>query len=258
MFVCKRKLVVLILTTVGAGACAPAAEEPSASSLRTSPRSAAEWQPWEPSAEYSGKSLAEWATELWRWSFSWTSCDVPLYDHDGSTCGAFQDENSPVFFFMPGMAPTHRTRCVVPADKAVLVPLTSYSTDNVGLPHDAERSIEELEDDAETILSTMSDLRLVVDEHEILDLERYVIEPTRYSYDLAPEPNWYTCYGVPGVVGPIDPAVFTGYFVLMPPASVGIHTIEYSGVVHVDTEFGQDQTLANHVISTFMVNSEER
>jgi hypothetical protein len=81
-----------------------------------------------------------------------------------------------------------------------------------------------------------------------------VIEPTRYTYELGPEPNILTCYGAEPFTGVVDPSFFSGYFVLMPPPPAGSHTLEYAGVGYLhNEEAGMPLATANHVRSSFSI-----
>lgn len=208
------------------------------------------WLPLSAGEVYAEKGLEQWAIGWARWSFSQTSC-VPAFslDRDGSSCELYQDPQSPVFFLAAGPPTTVRKRCKVPGDKALVVPLMTYSTDNAGRPEAEIKSEPELEAEAAAVKATMSGLRLVVDGREIRDLDGRGVGPTKFSYEVPPAPNWYSCLHRLDFTGSVEPAFITGYFVVLPPAPEGAHVLEYAGILHVDR-----QPVPNHVELAFEID----
>jgi hypothetical protein len=216
------------------------------------------WVAYEPTYAFEGKTLEQWAVEWARWEYANTTCDEPDVDEDGSKCGLYQPTGGPVFFLAGGTALTTRKKCVVPKNKALLLPLSAYMTDNTGVPQGSKWSTMELKAHAADAKSSMTDMHLVSDGVEASGLERYGIGPTQYTYDVPPEPNWFSCNGQPGVTGTIDPAVVAGYFVLMPAPNPGMHELEYAGVSFTypdNTWTGDKQTFSDHVKTTFVVDN---
>jgi hypothetical protein len=216
------------------------------------------WLPYDETYAFEGKMLDQWVVEWARWEYANTTCDAPDVDEDGFQCGLYQQPDSPVFFFAGGTALTTRTKCVVPAQRALVVPLFAYMTDNTGVPEDSPWSAAELASHAEAVMSTMTDMRLVADGIEIADPPRFAVGPLQYSYEVPPEPNWYSCNDQPGITGTIDPAVVAGYFAVMPPPTPGVHELEYSGVGRAysdNTWTGEQLPFSNHVKTTFVVDA---
>lgn len=210
------------------------------------------WEPVPSDGRYAGLTHAQWAIEWGRWAYAQTDCNFPDLDSDGSRCGAFQDRDGPAFFFAGGAPGTERTRCRVPADKVIVLPLALYMVDNAGVP-DAEQLTEsEMIEKAAGVLATMTELSLVIDGVEQGELESFAVEPTRFGNELPPEPNRYSCQNMPGVTGQVDPSVITGYFVVMPEPPPGTHELEYGGV----TYFGR-RAIANKVKTRFTVDAAE-
>jgi hypothetical protein len=208
----------------------------------------AAWTPVPAHQKYEDKSLSDLAIEWARWSYSNTSCASPDQDQDGSLCDYYQPRGENVFFFAGGSSGTARTKCRVPENKAIVVPLDVYMIDNGGVAESDQLSESEMRSEAERFMGTVADLRLVVDGEEVSDLEQHEVRPTRFAYELPLEPNWYSCNGQPGVTGTVDPAIVAGYFVVMPPPPIGRHTIEYAGVGRLG-----DETVTSHVKSAFEV-----
>jgi hypothetical protein len=189
------------------------------------------WAPLTANESFEGKTLAEWGVEYQRWKFSPTSCEMPLFDQDGSQCDLYQPPDGPFFL---DFSPTDRvrTKCRIPAGKAIIVPIMTVSNDNASV--DPPNSEKQLVDDAVSILDSMRDLALCVDGKSIEDLEDRKIEPTRFAYTLPPAPNYYSCTGRDGVEDrTIEPAFFAGYMAVFPPPAPGVHELQYAGVVTI-------------------------
>jgi hypothetical protein len=132
----------------------------------------------------------------------------------------------------------------------LVIPLAARMADNAGVPEADQLSEDELRAYAEQAHASMTDLLLVVDGKPVEDLASYAVHPTRFSYELPPEPNWYSCNQTPGVTGRVEPAFITGYFVVLPPPEPGAHTLEYGGVTRID---GAPDS--SHVRTTFTVQA---
>jgi hypothetical protein len=192
-----------------------------------------EWAPLAADEPYAGKTLAEWGVEYLRWRFSSTSCDLPMYDQDGSLCGLYQDSASAAFFFDYSPTKRLRTKCRVPAGKAIVVPIMSFSYDNVNV--EPPLSDDELFERTNEVLETMRDLKLRVDGKTVDDISERKIEPTKHDYTVPPAPNWFSCIGTHGVEGvTISPSYFSGYVAVFPPPEPGIHELQYAGVVSLE------------------------
>jgi hypothetical protein len=199
------------------------------------------------SEPFKGKTLEQWAIAWRQWAYSQTSCDSPHSDIDGSLCGLYQDEESPVFFFDFSPSDEPRTKCRVPAGKAIFVPIVSVSNDNAGVPEPVSNA--ELRSVVDEILPTMRDLKLVADGIEVLDLERGQVGTVEFSYYVPPEKNSYSCSGYEGVADvTVSPSYLAGYFALLAPPEPGEHTLDTSGVFTIP---GQDIELT--VSTTFTV-----
>ncbi|MET0390885.1 MAG: hypothetical protein ABW321_33235 [Polyangiales bacterium] len=215
------------------------------------PRIAQQWSPLSATDMFEGQPLQTWAVAWGRWWYAQTSCELVDRDPDGARCGEHQDPESPVFFLAGGDPGTTRTRCEVPADKAIVVPLAAFLTDNAGAAPSELRTDTELRVHAERVRTSMNQLELSVDGTDVESLENYAIGPTRFAYTLPPEPNWYSCNGVSGVTGHVDPAFIAGYFVVLPRPTAGRHDLVFGGVAHV----GEDRAETNHVETTLTVRA---
>jgi len=209
-----RNTLSLVVMLLGCGA-----DEPSAD--------ASIWEPYAATENIAGRSLDEWAVEWNRWTYAQTSCDSPWTDIDGSQCGLYQDEDSPVFFLTFAPSETPRSKCKLPSDKFIFVPVITVTVDNVG--EEPPLEAEELERDAMDGLESMRDQMLVVDGSSF-PMEEHVVAPIKHTALLPAAPNYYTCQGVEGYENlTLDPVYVAGYFALLPPPGPGKHTLSYAG-----------------------------
>ena len=187
-----------------------------------------DWKPLEPVVtEFAGKTLEEWGVEWSRWSYAQTSCDAPVIDEDGELCGLYQPEG-PAFFLALGAAGTVRTECRVPRDKALVVPLGIFSSDNAGVENPVDES--QLERAVAEVKNSMREFKLTADGTEITQLEERGFGPTRFSYRVPAAPNWYTCRGQNVADATVEPAFVGGYLAIFPSTPVGMHTLEYGSL----------------------------
>lgn len=205
--------------------------------------------PLDPNQEHFGRSYDEWGCAWWEWvtETPYTeACDFTVFDTDGSQCAAGQDPASDVFFLAGTVSGDSITRdkCSIPAGKTLLFPILNGMFDNAGLPPEQVQTVVQVEEAAADYLSAIdqASLFVTVDGEELVDLPTYDIGPVACPYELPPEPNFYTCAGLPGIVGLIDPAFATGYYVMLPPLDAGTHTIRFGGKTSPPNEFELDVT----------------
>lgn len=187
-----------------------------------------------PDEAYGGKSLEEWAVELMRWRYTWTStqCLNAENDRDGSRCAFNQPADSPVFFFASAEPAESaqdvvaRTRCQVPEGKALLVPISVFTDDDVG--SDQPRTPEQIEESVDETHETMRELILVADQNAVEELTRYSVGPSAFDYAIPAAPNWHTCAGIDAEDITVSNSYFAGYFALFEPPTPGKHRLEYA------------------------------
>jgi hypothetical protein len=188
-------------------------------------------EPLSPQQPHYGKSYAEWAAAWVQWVYQWpetTACPDPIADQSGSLCDFGQDPSSPVFFLTGNWGGvTRRTDCVVPADKALLVPIITTFQDNGAVPEANQKTDADLRESAIAEFQSVSEVHFVLDGHSLDTLGPYAIVAAPYEYTLPPEPNVFTCQGSPGVTGSYS-GYTSGYFVLLPPLAPGAHTLAFT------------------------------
>lgn len=208
-----------------------------------------DWPPLERDAIYEEKTIDEWVLEWAHWSLSQTNCESPVFDDDGSLCLLYQDPTSPVFFLAGGKYKTERTRCRLPAGKAILVPLTQFISNPEEIPADDWFTDAPPEERARQIQSSMGDLELRVDGFAVQELHAQSVGPLRFAHAFPPGKNYFACMERTfELEGTIDPLYIVGYFVLLPPPTVGRHRLEYGGSLsHPNYDY------VEQVSSTFIV-----
>jgi len=206
-------------------------------------------QTYEPGSSPFGKTYGEWAGAWWRYVYETLpdeSCFGPTTDPNGASCKLGQDLSSPVFFLAGNAGGTTlRDQCVVPADKALFFPLLSFTTDNGGVPEELQQTDEQMRASAEASNDDIDrdSLTVEVDGATLPSPEAYETGLFAYSYVLPPEPNFYSCGGVPGVTGEVSPAYGNGFFVMLRPLAAGSHRVRFAGrIVLEDGDFVLDVT----------------
>lgn len=199
-------------------------------------------KPLDPTASHYGKTYAEWNAAWWKWYFQLQEpsgaatnsklCVDPIQDPSGAQCQSGQDPNSPVFFLTGNFGGTSvRDQCAVPKGKAIFFPILNWEADNVGVAPGQVESAAGLkgECDATEKAVDVSSLKASVDCENIPHLDQYVSGQQSFTYTVPAEPNIYTCNGVTGISGVVQPAYAGGFSVLLPPLPPGKHTIHFSG-----------------------------
>jgi hypothetical protein len=185
---------------------------------------------------YDGRNLEDWAIEYARWSYSATSCENAQLDPDGSQCASYQPEDAKVFFFEHGTysanprAPAEKKDgCKVPSSaQAIFVPVAIFTQENAGLKKPL--SDDELLAKAVGIKSSMRDMYLSVDGQDV-PLSTYGIGPRRFSFQIPPAPNVYSCSDTPGVESlDVDPSFLVGYGAIVEVVQPGEHIFEYGSL----------------------------
>ncbi|HEV3189779.1 MAG TPA: hypothetical protein VGY54_04740 [Polyangiaceae bacterium] len=188
-------------------------------------------EPLDPQQPHYGKSYTEWAAAWVEWVYEWpetAACPDPIADTTGALCAFGQDPNSSVFFLggdWGGVA--RRPSCVAPAGKALFMPIyVGTFQDNGGVPATMVKTDAQLKASAAAELQPVRKILFSVDGNSV-SLGPYAIVAAPYQYTLPREPNIFTCQGSLGVTGTYS-GYASGYFVLLPPLSVGPHTIAFS------------------------------
>jgi hypothetical protein len=185
-------------------------------------------------ANAHGKSYGEWSAAWWQWAFSLPANGHPLFDETGADASAGQSGN---VWFLGGVfnATGSAVREIeIPAGTALLFPIINAECSTVESDPWFGSNESELRECVEGHISSYSNLSLEIDGESVSNLDQFNVISPLVSMNL-PEGN---ILGVPA--GPVQ-FVSGGIYVLIPPLSVGEHTIHFTGFSDVDN-FGVDIT----------------
>lgn len=200
-----------------------------------------------PQAAFRGQSYGDWSADWWRWCFGQPAVGHPLSDWTGADAAKGQTGN---VWFLGGFwwtndgAPPEGvpTRTIeIPTGTALFFPVVNGENNNVEVP---DATMDEIRASmAEWIESITEDqVYAYIDGKKVKDLTSY--RATAYEFDMyLPEGNFLDFWGIPFEEGVIDPVAADGIFLMVPPLSVGEHTIkfgaffDYNGDGDVDDEW---------------------
>jgi hypothetical protein len=189
----------------------------------------------DPTQAHYGQTYAQWSAAWWTWVYQLpetaNNCYIPFQDPTGTACAT--NQSGDVFFLAGTMGGTVvRDACVVPRGEAIFFPIITSTGDNAGLPPGSQFSDMQLQQYVQSAVDSvpLSSLSVEYDGAPITDLARFKTPVTQYSYMLPPEPNVYTCEGLTGVTGLVDPSYEAGYFIMLGPPAPGAHTLHFTAL----------------------------
>lgn len=183
-----------------------------------------------PNSRPGGLTYGEWNEEWWQWAFSMPIDDHPLYD----TADISEGQAGKVLFlgssFKSEQAPTGETITSVdreisisPGTK-VLIPLFNVEVSTI---EGYEGSEEEMQDQAGSFLDYVESITVLIDGKPVEDPEQYESPSPLFEIGPLPENNVLQDLGADAPAGSTGQAAANGYYLMLPPLSVGEHTIEY-------------------------------
>lgn len=179
-----------------------------------------------------GKSYPEWVVKWWRWSDSLTQ--DPNVIGDGSL------NQSGHVWFLGGLTFDHISNrsAVIPSGTALFLALETAdefniwedpSTHDNGFP---EVPASELLVDVHSIFDGASRISLKIDGRPVHDMDDFRFTAPLFSdyyLDVGPYAEYFGSLGAPYFPPqPVSPVAAEGYFVMIPPLSVGRHSIFYT------------------------------
>jgi hypothetical protein len=161
-----------------------------------------------------GLSYEDWTIKWWQWLLSMPIEINPMMDNTGERCEEGQG-SLPVFFLAgAGGAVVERT-CTVPAEKAILVPV---STVECSFAEQSGTNEQELHTCAEEDQSSNPILSLSVDGRQIQQIEKYRVHSRTFNATF-PENAIFGAKAGPSL------AVSDGYWIILEPLPPGEHEI---------------------------------
>lgn len=188
-----------------------------------------------------GLTPSDWAIQWNQWSASIPTSVHPLIDETGAFVEVGQRGS---VWFLGGVynvsGSVTRT-ATIPAGKALFFPLVDVEMDNVGRP--APVTFEQMKAEAAEAVALVdpASLILTIDGTPVLDLEKGRIASDEFSY-ATPDGNLGQYFGQVSPRGIYAPAVTDGYWAMLKPLSLGVHTLHFGGTFGGSVNFTVDAT----------------
>ena len=186
----------------------------------------------------NGLSYGEWSARHWQWLYSLPVDAHPLFDTADVSAG----QSGPVWFLGgtfesvdqgDGALLGEATRDVtIPANKKLFFPLLDAECNNIEGTDDDEAALRDCANFFGDLIVPET-LQLEIDGVAATNLEDFRVESPLFEFGPLPENN-----ALGAEAGATSPSVSDGYFVMLPPFSVGEHTIHFSGLLDALDEFG--------------------
>ena len=171
-----------------------------------------------PNSTAYGNKYSEWSAEWWQFVLSIPASENPLFDVDGSQCVLGQ--RGPVWFLVGWFGPGVATRtCSIPEGKALFFPVINLVDVNT-----ATQTVKELRAETAPCLDAVTSLSVVLDGVPIAKLrEKFRVRSEVFEVTL-PADN---LFGIGA--GTYSPAIDDGFYVMLKPLSIGMHTLHFEG-----------------------------
>jgi hypothetical protein len=194
-------------------------------------------KPLPPQSNAFGKGYAELAADWLEWALAIPAATNPILDPDGAY--AAMGQSGKVWFLAGNFGGTTERTITVPNGTALFFPIVNYFWVNTPEYGDDDWSDEQaayVRGLIEPIIDSAQDLVLEIDGRvisNVYDLRVY----SEVGLCTLPDDN---LFGIPFEPVPHE-CVADGYWALLPPLSVGEHTIRFAGSVPA-TNFSLDVT----------------
>lgn len=172
-----------------------------------------------PQSKPYGLTYGEWGAKWWQWAFSLPLDHHPLFDVTGADAAVGQSGN---VWFLGGVfvQSGQATRSItIPSGTALFFPVLNVETSI--LEGDGTNE-QELRQKANDIVDLATDLSAEIDGKPVANFASFRAESPLFTFSL-PADN------ILGKPATSSPSVTDGYWLFLPPLSVGKHTIHFSG-----------------------------
>jgi hypothetical protein len=168
-----------------------------------------------------GQSYPAWAADWWTWALSQPVETNPVLDTTGEQCAVGQ--NGRVWFLAGSFSSDPVTRqCSVRAGTGLLIPVINEFYCALASDPEEQQTEAYARSQVADVEDTASGLSLTVDGRPV---SRLTYEESEVFSVVLPADN---IFGLPeGTL--LDPCVDAGYYALVPPLSVGEHTLRIEG-----------------------------
>jgi hypothetical protein len=178
-----------------------------------------------------GMTYGDWSAEWWKWAFSLPVDNHPLFDT--ANCGTGQ--SGKVWFLGASFASTTTpsgevvaiaTRdCTIPTGKALFFPVANVEASTI---EGNGVTFEELLANATMFQDSITNLSAEVDGISIQNLNNYRVHSQLFTFGPLPNNNVLQFLGVTAATpGTTSNSVADGVYLMLPPLSVGHHTIHF-------------------------------
>jgi hypothetical protein len=196
-----------------------------------------------PVANYLGWSNSEWSAAWWQWVLSMPADQNPILD----TADASAGQSGKVWFLggtfggiedPPGLISGEADRSTtIPTGTALFFPLINVECSTLDLPEAGE---EDLSACAALFADFIdpSSLFAEIDGKSISNVEAFRV--VSQTFEIGPLPDNNILGATPGAIAD---AVSDGFYLMLPPLSVGEHTLQFGGAADLGgLVFSQDIT----------------
>lgn len=161
----------------------------------------------------------EWTIRWWQWIMSTTKEDNPAADETGQKCDKNQVDPN-VWFLAGTFGGFANRRCTMSGRKAILFPIIN----SIECADASTRTESELCAGAKSDIDkvAISSLRVIVDDIELRDLEKYRVQSRPFDLKLAND-------NVLGLQLDQTRAVSDGFWIFLYPLTTTEHTIKFAG-----------------------------
>ena len=170
-----------------------------------------------------GQSYPAWAVDWWTWALSQPVATNPVLDTTGEDCAVAQEGN---VWFLAGtfsIGPVTRD-CTVPAGTALLIPVINSFYCALAEDPPGQQTEEYVRSQVASVEGGAIGLSVTVDGRAV---RRLTYEESEIFSIVLPADN---VFGLPaGTLA--RPCADAGYYTLLPPLSVGEHTIRIQGTL---------------------------
>jgi hypothetical protein len=163
-----------------------------------------------------GLSYEDWTIKWWQWAYSMTVETSPQLDQTGEQCGEGQGV-MPIFFLADGAGSVVERTCTVPAEKAILIPV---SVVECSFAEGSGTTEEELHTCAQEDESSNPTLFLSVDGRQIQQIAKYRVHSSAFNVTV-PENGMFGAKAGP------TRAVSDGYWIILEPLPPGEHEVHF-------------------------------
>jgi hypothetical protein len=196
-----------------------------------------------PPAHFAGHSYAEWGAKFWQWSYSMPVDAHPLFGTADISAG----QSGPVWFIggtfaatepYPGeIVGTADRSGTIPSGKALFFPILNAEASTL---EGNGTTAEELTAAAQFFNSfvDIDSLFCEVDGVAATRLGSYTALSPAAIYGPLPENSVLASQGYPVAAGDTSAFVADGYYVMLRPLPVGVHTIHFGGTADYTDAFG--------------------